>query len=60
MLVCKLSKTKAIDLINHKAIKINQKTISDPDIVLTKNNLIAQRYLFVKKGKKELFLVICT
>ena len=39
-------------------VSINKDKISDPNIVLTTNDLLDGKYLLVQQGKKKYFLVI--
>ena len=39
-------------------VSINKDKISDPNIVLTTNDLLDGKFLLVQQGKKKYFLVI--
>ena len=55
-----LTKNKAFELIKNKTIKVNDQLIDDPNFVIERNLLLYKRYLLIKKGKKEVYLVTFT
>lgn len=52
-----LSKTKAVELIQNSAIKINNYIITNPFEKIERNTLPQSKYLLLQKGKKQLHLV---
>jgi tyrosyl-tRNA synthetase len=44
--------------IQGNGLSINQEKVSDPDLMIGKDNLIGNKYLLVQKGKKNYFLII--
>lgn len=58
---CKIfaSKGELRRLVQGGGIAMNKEKIENSDMVVNSNNLIADKYLLVQKGKKNYFLIIC-
>lgn len=54
--ICK-SKTEAKKLISGGGIEINNKKIVDPEIRVHRNDLILNKYLLIRRGKKNFYLI---
>lgn len=51
------SKRVAREFFNNNALKVNGNIVSDTEKELNKSDLIANKYLIIKKGKKNFFLL---
>ncbi len=51
------SKREAREMINNSAITINGEKVTDEAIIYTKNKLLYNKYLVIRKGKKTYYLV---
>lgn len=58
---CKIfaSKGELRRLVQGGGISMNKEKIENSDVVVNSDNLIADKYLLVQKGKKNYFLIIC-
>lgn len=52
------SKQQARNLIKSRAIRLNGKVVEDIDHVVTRKDALFDRYLMIRKGKKDYFLAI--
>jgi tyrosyl-tRNA synthetase len=52
------SKGEMRKLIQSGGISLNKEKVTEPDILVTANNLLNNRYLLIQRGKKNYFLLI--
>ena len=53
----KLSKTKVLQMIESKMLKINDEVVFEPYLVVSEKILLNNNILIIKKGKKKIYLV---
>ena len=53
------SKREAREMINGNAVSINNKKINDLEYTVTKDDTMFNKYIILKKGKKNRYLIIC-
>ena len=52
------SKREARELINGNAISLNNKKITDPTFIVSRDNAIDNKVCLIKKGKKKYYLAV--
>ena len=51
------SKSQARQLVNGKSIFVNNKLVEDINFIVDKTNAIKNQFSYIKKGKKNYFLI---